>query len=56
VTRGVGLQAQVVAGEDTLRAQGSFTLMQSDYGLRIAFAGRCAYFILGRRQDEELRN
>ena len=66
ITRGVGLEAQVVAGEDTLRAQGSFTLMQSDYGLRIAsVAGgtlklkdelRCAYFILGRRQDEELRN
>jgi hypothetical protein len=40
--------------------------MQSDYGLRIAsVAGgtlklkdelRCAYFILGRRKDEELRN
>ena len=66
ITRGVGLEAQVVAGEDTLRAQGSFTLLQSDYGLRIAsVAGgtlklkdelRCAYFILGRRQDEELRN
>lgn len=66
ITRGVGLEAQVVAGEDTLRAQGSFTLLQSDYGLRIAsIAGgtlklkdelRCAYFILGRRQDEELRN
>jgi len=66
ITRGVGLEAQVVAGEDTLRAQGSFTLMQSDYGLRIAsVAGgtlklkdelRCAYFILGRRQDEEPRN
>jgi polyisoprenoid-binding protein YceI len=66
ITRGVGLDAQVVAGEDTLRAQGSFTIMQSDFGLRIAsVAGgtlklkdelRCAYFILGRRQDEELRN
>ena len=66
ITRGVGLEAQVVAGQDTLRAQGSFTLMQSDYGLRIAsVAGgtlklkdelRCAYFILGRRQDEEPRN
>jgi polyisoprenoid-binding protein YceI len=66
ITRGVGLQAQVVAVEDRLQAQGSFILMQSDYGLRIAsVAGstlklkdelRGAYFILGRRQDQELRN
>jgi polyisoprenoid-binding protein YceI len=34
--RGMGVEAQVVAGEDTLRAQGAFTLRQSDYGLRIA--------------------
>ena len=61
VTRSVGLDAQVMAGEDTLRAQGSFSLMQSDYGLKIAsIAGgtlkvrdelKCAYFIIGRRQD-----
>jgi polyisoprenoid-binding protein YceI len=61
ITRGVGLEAQVVAGEDTIRAQGSFSLMQSDYRLKIAsVAGgtlklkdelKCAYFILGRRQD-----
>lgn len=60
-TRGMGLEAQVVAGEDTLRAQGSFTLMQSDYGLRIAsVAGgtlklkdelKFSYFIIGRRQN-----
>jgi len=60
VTRGVGLEAQVVTGEDAIRAQGSFSLMQSDYRLKIAsVAGgtlklkdelRCAYFILGRRQ------
>jgi hypothetical protein len=47
--------------EDTLRAQGSFTLLQSDYGLKIAsVAGgglklkdelKFSYFILGRRQD-----
>jgi polyisoprenoid-binding protein YceI len=63
ITRGVGLEAQVAAGEDTLRAQGAFTIMQSDYGLRIAsVAGgtlklkeeiRCVYFILGRRQERE---
>ena|SRR5271169_4259527 len=60
ITRGMSLDAQVVAGEDTLRAQGSFSLMQSDYRLKIAsIAGgtlklkdelKCAYFILGRRQ------
>jgi polyisoprenoid-binding protein YceI len=60
-TRGMGLESQVVVGADTLRAQGSFTLMQSDYGLKIAsVAGgtlklkdelKFSYFILGRRQD-----
>jgi polyisoprenoid-binding protein YceI len=59
ITRGVCLDAQVVAGEDTLRAQGSFSIQQSDFGLKIAsVAGgtlklkdelKCAYFILGRR-------
>ncbi|GAC1673844.1 MAG: hypothetical protein PVS2B2_07490 [Candidatus Acidiferrum sp.] len=61
VTRGMGLDSQIVAGEDTIRAQGSFSLMQSEYGLRIAsVAGgtlklrdelKCGYFILARRQD-----
>lgn len=60
ITRGMDLDSQVVAGEDTLRAQGSFSLMQSDYGLKIAsVAGgtlklkdelKCGYFILGRRK------
>jgi polyisoprenoid-binding protein YceI len=59
ITRGMSLDAQVVAGEDTLRAQGAFSLRQSDYGLKIAsVAGgslklkdelKCAYFIIGRR-------
>jgi len=61
ITRGMGLDAQIVAGEDTLRAQGSFSLMQTDYGLKIAsVAGgtlklkdelKLSYFILARRQD-----
>jgi len=61
ITRGVGLDSQVVAGVDSLRAQGSFTLMQSDYGLKIAsIAGgtlklkdelKFAYFLVGRRKD-----
>jgi polyisoprenoid-binding protein YceI len=61
ITRGTGLDSQVMAGEDTLRAQGSFSLMQSEYGLKIAsIAGgtlklrdelKFAYFLVGRRQD-----
>jgi polyisoprenoid-binding protein YceI len=61
VTRGMGLDAQVMAGEDTVRAQGSFSLRQSDFALKIAsVAGgtlklrdelRCGYFILGRRKE-----
>ena len=60
-TRGLGVEAQVVAGEDTLRAQGAFTLRQSDFGLRIAsVAGgtlklqdelKFSFFILCRRHD-----
>jgi polyisoprenoid-binding protein YceI len=36
ITRSIALESQLVAGEDTLRIQGSFSLLQSDYGLRIA--------------------
>jgi polyisoprenoid-binding protein YceI len=60
ITRGMGLDAQVVIGEETLRAQGSFSLLQSDFGLKIAsVAGgalklkdelKCAYFLMGRRK------
>jgi polyisoprenoid-binding protein YceI len=59
ITRGVGLEAQVVVGEETLRAQGSLAINQSDFELKIAsVAGgtlkikdelKFAYFILGRR-------
>ena len=62
ITRGVALDPQVVVGEDTIRAQGSFSITQSDFGLKIAsVAGgtlklkdelKFAYFILGRRSDE----
>jgi polyisoprenoid-binding protein YceI len=61
ITRSVALDPQVVVGEDTIRAQGSFSIVQSDFGLRIAsVAGgtlklkdelKFAYFILGRRDD-----
>jgi polyisoprenoid-binding protein YceI len=36
ITRGLGFESQLVAGEDTLRMQGSFALLQSDYSLKIA--------------------
>ena len=61
LTRGVTLDAQVVTGEDSVRVQGSFAIMQSQFGLKIAsIAGgtlklrdelRFSYFIIGRRRD-----
>jgi polyisoprenoid-binding protein YceI len=61
LTRPVTLDAQVVTGEDSVRAQGSFSIMQSQFGLKIAsIAGgtlklrdelRFSYFIIGRRRD-----
>jgi polyisoprenoid-binding protein YceI len=61
ITRGVSLESQVVTGEDSVRAQGSFSLMQSEFGLKIAsIAGgslklrdelKFSYFVLGRRHD-----
>jgi polyisoprenoid-binding protein YceI len=61
ITRGVSLESQVVTGEESLRAQGSFSLMQSEFGLKIAsIAGgslklrdelKFSYFVLGRRHD-----
>jgi polyisoprenoid-binding protein YceI len=60
-TRGLGLDAQVVTGDDTLRAQGGFAINQLDYGLRIAsVAGgtlklrdelKFSYFIIARRKS-----
>ena len=61
VNRGIGLDANVVIGEDTLRAQGSFSLLQSDYGIRVASVGggsiklkdelKFSYFLMARRQQ-----
>jgi polyisoprenoid-binding protein YceI len=61
LTRPVTLDAQVVTGEDSVRAQGSFAIMQSQFGLKIAsIAGgtlklrdelRFSYFIIVRRRD-----
>ena len=59
IIRGTTLESQVMVGEETLKAQGNFSIMQSDFGLKIAtVAGgtlklkdelKCAYFISGRR-------
>jgi polyisoprenoid-binding protein YceI len=60
VTRGQKIESQVMIGEETLKAQGSFSVMQSDFNLKIAsVAGgslklkdelKCSYFIAARRQ------
>lgn len=60
VTRRHQFDAQVVAGEDTLRGYGDFTVKQTEYGLRIAtVAGgtlkmkdeiRISFYIIGRKQ------
>jgi polyisoprenoid-binding protein YceI len=59
-TRGIGFDATLVAGEDTLRAQGAFSLLQSDYGIvGASIAGgsiklrdelKLSYFIIARRR------
>ena len=61
ITRGMHIESQVMKGEDTMKAQGSFSMLQSDYGLKIAsLAGgslklkdelKCAYFVAGRREN-----
>jgi len=61
ITRGVPLESQVMVGDDSFRAQGSFAISQLDFGLKIAsVAGgtlkikdelKFVYFILGRRCD-----
>jgi polyisoprenoid-binding protein YceI len=61
-TRGLQLDMQVMAGDETLKAQGSFSIQQSDFGLKIAtVAGgsltlkdelKFGYYIIARRQHE----
>lgn len=58
-TLSMGIAAQLVMGDDTLRSTGSFTIRQSDFGLKIAsVAGgtlkvqdelRFCFYILARR-------
>lgn len=60
VERQVEISAQVVLGDDTLRATGSFTLQQSDFGIRItSIAGgavkikdqlRFSFYMVARRE------
>jgi polyisoprenoid-binding protein YceI len=60
-TRRVNLDTHVVVAEDSVRGQGSFSLTQPDFGLKIAsVAGgtlklreelKCHYFIIASRQD-----
>jgi polyisoprenoid-binding protein YceI len=60
VTRPVSLTAQAVIGEDTLRAIGDFTILQTDFGMNIvSVAGstlrlkdelRLGFFIIARRK------
>jgi len=61
VTRGLSFESQVVVGEDTLRAQGSFSLTQTDFGLKIASIANGAlklkdelkfgFFLVARRKE-----
>jgi polyisoprenoid-binding protein YceI len=61
VTRGLQFDSQLVAGEDTLRAQGSFSVLQSDFGLKIASVAngtlklkdelKFGFFLVARRKD-----
>jgi polyisoprenoid-binding protein YceI len=61
VTRGLTFESQVVAGEDTLRAQGAFSLTQTDFGLKIASIANGAlklkdelkfgFFLVARRKE-----
>lgn len=63
MTRRLAFDSQAVVGEDTLRAQGSFAVLQSDYGLRIASVAsgtlklrdelRVGFFLIARRKDLE---
>jgi polyisoprenoid-binding protein YceI len=59
ITRGIRFESTVMVGEETLKAQGSFSVLQTDFGLKIAsVAGgslklkdelKCTYFLIARR-------
>jgi polyisoprenoid-binding protein YceI len=60
MTRGMKLESQGMVGEETRKAQGSFSVRQTDFDLKIAsVAGgsrklkdqlKCGYFIIARRR------
>jgi polyisoprenoid-binding protein YceI len=60
ISRGMMFDSQLVAGEDTLRAQGSFSLLQSDFNLKIASVAngtlklkdelKFGFFVIARRK------
>jgi hypothetical protein len=61
VTNGQSFFSQVAFGVDTFRAYGEFSLLQSDYGIRIAsIAGgtlklqdelKFSFYVVGRKQS-----
>jgi polyisoprenoid-binding protein YceI len=61
LSRGLSFDSQVVAGEDSIRAQGAFSLLQTDFGLKIAsVAGgtlklkdelKFGFFLVARRKS-----
>jgi polyisoprenoid-binding protein YceI len=63
VTNSMSLFAQVAFGVDTLRAYGEFTVLQTDYGIKVAsIAGgtlklqdelKCTFYILARKKEKE---
>ena len=61
VTRKLAFDSQLVVGEDTLRGQGSFGVLQSDFNLKIASVAsgtlklrdelRIGFFLIARRKE-----
>jgi polyisoprenoid-binding protein YceI len=59
ITRGLKFESTVMVGEETVKAQGSFPLLQTDYGLKIASVAngtlklkdelKCTFFIVAKR-------
>jgi len=64
ITRATAVETQVVVGVDTLRAQGSFSITPSDFGLKVSsIAGntlkfkdelKCEYDLVARRDGAEV--
>jgi polyisoprenoid-binding protein YceI len=62
ITREVALDAELVTAENTLRAQGSFSILQSDFGLKVSSIAegtlkfkddlKCEFDLVARRDLE----